>query len=188
MTTHHSAPARLSLLALLVAACGATPPTASPTPSTASPTPSPPAEACPVVERSGELVSNRLIDIRIESSATADTITFVFGEGAQFPARPTGSLRAVTPPFHQGGSGEVVVVPGRQFVEIKLEGMLLLDENGPAYTGEREFEPRLASLTALVNVDEFEGYSTWIAGYDGSGCVSLGPAAAPGAFVVSFGH
>jgi hypothetical protein len=181
VTTNRHALARLSLLALLVAACGATPPTASLTPAA-------PAEACPVAERSGELVSNRLVDIRIESSATADTITFVFGERAESPGRPTGSLRAVTPPFHQGGSGEVVTVPGRQFVEIKLEGMFLYDDNGATYTGEREFQPRLASLTALVNVDEFEGYSTWIAGYDGAGCVSLGPAAAPGAFVVSFGH
>jgi hypothetical protein len=133
-------------------------------------------------------VSNRLVDIRIESSATADTITFVFGDPAEFPGRPTGQLRAVTPPFHEGGTGELLTVPGRRFVEIKLEGMLLFDENGPTYAGGREFDPGLASLIALYNVDEFEGYSTWIAGYDGSGCVSLSPAAAPGTFVVSFGH
>jgi hypothetical protein len=74
-------------------------------------------------------------------------------------------------------------------VEIRLEGIMLADDAGnPTYTGERRYEPELAALKALVNVDAFEGYFTWIAGYDGSGCVNLLPNAAPGTFVVSFGH
>jgi len=182
MTTHHRAPARLSILTLLFAACGATPPAASPTLSS-------PTQACPVVEQSGPLKTDRLVDIRIESTATADLVTFVLGERSSAPTEPKGRLSSATPPFHQGGSGQEVSVPGRHFVEIRLEGMLLSDDEGlPVYTGKYEFEPNLPRLKGLVNIDAFEGYSTWIAGYDGSGCVSLGPAAAPGAFVVSFGH
>lgn len=170
-----------------LAACGSVPPSGSAATPSASPalTPGP----CPIPEQSGRLTSDRLVDIGIESTPTADNLVFVLGERSSAPTEPTGRLRAATPPFTMAGSGQGVIVPGTQFVEINLQGLLLYDDQGtPTYGGERRLEPGLSSLKAVVNIDESEGFSVWIAGYAGSGCVTLAAGAAPGTFVVSFNH
>lgn len=159
-----------------------------------TPTPSPsssqgPAEPCPIVEQSGPLSSDRLVDVRVTSGPTGDTITFVLGERSAAPTAPNGRLRAVTPPFSAGGSGLPVDVPGSRHVEIRLEGMFLYDDAGtPAYDGPRRFDPTGPVLRALASIDEFEGHSTWIAGFDGVGCVALEAGPVPGMFVVSLGR
>ena len=66
--------------------------------------------------------------------------------------------------------------------------LLSNDDGTDAYQGEYRFEPNLPTLQGLVNVDAFEGHFTWIAGYDGLGCVTLAPNPARNTFVVSFGH
>ncbi len=154
-----------------------------------TPSPSPVAATpCPVLEETGALLSDRLVDVRIESDATADRIVFILGERSTAPTDPNGRLMAVSPPFFAGASGIEVKVAGGRFVEIRMTGMLLVDETGtPAYDGPGEFAPELSVLKALVSVDQFEGHSAWIAGYVGSGCVSL-DASGPGSFVVSFAH
>lgn len=190
---------RTRLLALTVVLLAACTPNVSASPTPSVPTPTPPliglstepsvAAACPVVETTGPLQSDRLLDIRIESTATADLVTFVLGDRSTAPTSPTGTLSAIEPPFSQGGSGEAVDVPGAHHVEIRLEGMLLSNDDGTsAYEGEFRYDPDLAALRSLVNVDAFEGHLTWIGGYDGLGCVTLLPKPPPNTFVVSFGH
>jgi hypothetical protein len=177
----------LALSFVLLAAC-------APAPSSAPPSASPSAEpsvaaACPVVETSGPLPSDRLVDITIEATPTADLVTLVLGDRSSAPTNPTGKFSAIEPPFSQSGSGEAVDVPGARHVEIRLEGMLLSNDDGSsAYEGDFRFDPNLAALRSLVNVDAFEGHFTWIGGYDGLGCVTLLPNPAPNTFVVSFGH
>jgi hypothetical protein len=128
-------------------------------------------------------------DIRIETTPTADLVTFVFGEKSSAPLTPTGKLSAIEPPFSDGGSGQPVEVAGSHHVEIRLEGMLFQNDDGSdAYTGEFRYETAMPALQALVNVDAFEGHFTWIAGYDGLGCVTLLPNAPAGTLIVSFGH
>ena len=145
--------------------------------------------ACPVVEQTGPLSSDTVTEIRIETTPTADLVTFVLGEPTSAPTSPTGKLSATEPPFSNGGSGEPVEVPGSHFVEIRLEGIMNSDDAGnPTYEGEYRFEPSLPALQGFVNVDAFEGHFTWIGGYVGSGCVTLLPNAAAGTFVISFGH
>jgi hypothetical protein len=187
----------VALSLLLVAACtpNATGGPSNPPPSTGStgssgPSGSPSAAAaCPVVETSGPLPSDRVTGIKIESTATADLVTFTLGERSSAPTNPAGKLSAIQPPFTDGGSGLPVDVRGTHFVEIRLEGILLSNDDGTgAYQGEYRYEPHLPALQGLVNVDAFEGHFTWIAGYDGFGCVTLAPSPAPNTFVVSFGH
>jgi len=135
------------------------------------------------------LPSDTVTEIRIESTPTADLVTFVLGERSSAPTKPTGKLSAIEPPFSQAASGEAVDVPGAHHVEIRLEGIMFVDDAGnPTYTGEYRYDPGLPALKALVNVDASEGYFTWIGGYDGLGCVTLLPNPAPNSFVVSFGH
>ena len=184
----------LSVSLFILAACT---PNAAISPGGATPTPpltgpsidASAAAGCPVVETSGPLPSDTVTEIRIESTPTADLVTFVLGPEISSPLKPTGKLSAIEPPFSQSGSGEPVEVPGAHHVEIRLEGIMLADATGnPTYTGEYRFEPGLPALKAFVNVDSFEGYFTWIGGYDGFGCITLLPNPAPNTFVVSFGH
>ena len=197
-----STPTRLLSIGLLVlAACtpsasgSASPGSPSPgVPSPSTPVASPSAEpsqgaACPVVEQSGPLATDTVTDIRIETTPTADLVTFILGERTTAPTTPTAKISAIEPPFSDGGSGQPVEVPGTYFVEIRLEGIMNSDDDGnPTYEGEYRFEPNLPALQGFVNVDAFEGHFTWIGGYVGSGCVTLLPNAAAGTFVISFGH
>lgn len=177
----------LALAAILLAAC--TPNTSSAPPSTGPSAEPSTAAACPVVATTGPLSSDRIIGIEIESTATADLVTFALGERSSAPTNPMGKLSAVEPPFSQSASGEAVDVPGAHHVEIRLEGILLSKDDGSSsYGGPYRFDPKLSALKALVNVDAFEGHFTWIAGYDGLGCVTLLPNPAPNTFTVSFGH
>jgi hypothetical protein len=188
---------RALLILVLATALAACMPSASSSPSSppsANPSSEPSTQpstgaACPVVEQSGVLPSDNVTEIKVETTPTADLVTFVLGPETSAPTSPTGKISAATPPFSSGGSGEPVEVPGTHFVEIRLEGIMNSDDAGnPTYTGELRFEPTFPALQALVNVDAFEGHFTWIAGYDGLGCVTLLPNAPAGTFIVSFGH
>lgn len=133
-----------------------------------------PGGGCPVAEQSGVLRSNRLLDMTIGSDALSDRITFQLGEPAPEPLGSTGRLRAVVPPFSQGGSGLPVKVEGTRFVEVRLDGMLLAGEDGsPTYTGPTSVKPGLIALRQVEMTEAFEGVYVFVVGYDGSGCVSL---------------
>lgn len=165
-------PIGVVVLAILVVACGGPSPSASPTGGDPSPTPA--ASPCEVHPAEGILVSDRLIDLDVSSGVSADLIVFRFGPPTSLGLEPKGRLREVHPPFVEGASGLPLEVPGERFVEIVFEGMFLYDETGtPTFGGERRVEPTFAGLAAVVNAEEFEGYSTWIVGFRGPGCVEL---------------
>src|SRR5262245_3037397 len=99
--THRSRFLSTVLLALALAAC--TPPAnARPSPSanpstapsaSAAPSESPSTEpsqggACPVVEQTGALPSDRVTNIKIETTPTADLVTFMFGDKSDAPLSP----------------------------------------------------------------------------------------------------
>jgi hypothetical protein len=164
---------------LLGAGCASAPSPSSRAP-TAPPQPTP--VVCPIVDQSGRLPSDRLVSADVESTSVADRLTFRFGPPSGVIAVSDGVLREARPPFFEGGSGEEVTVAGERFVEIRFEGLFLYDDQGtPTYEGERD---RAVDLTAIVEIavtEEFEGYMTWIVGFRGPGCVSLG--ADPGGIV-----
>jgi len=164
---------------LLGAGCASAP---SPSPSlTASPSPSSPM-LCPVADQSGRLPSDRLVSADVESTNVADRITFRFGPPSGVIAASEGVLREVRPPFFEGGSGEEVTVDGERFIEIRFEGLLIVGDDGtPTYQGERDRRLDLPAIVEVAVTEEFEGYMTWIVGFRGAGCVSLG--ADPGGIV-----
>ena len=176
---------RLALAVVLVVTsltgCAATP---SPPASSVRPTVTPPGGApaptgtagggCPVVEQSGVLRSNTLVDISISSDGLSDRIILALGDPAPEPRGSTGRLKAVQPPFAQGGSGLPVEVEGTHFVEFRLDGMLLADENGnPTYVGETSVKPGMLALRQVELTEAFEGVYVFVIGYDGNGCVTL---------------
>jgi hypothetical protein len=149
-------------------------PTLGPTP-TAPPAAS--AEACAIAPRTGRLPSDRMTDVRISSSATADLVTFVFGN-MSVPEPPQGSsegsLDAATPPYTEAASGSPVDVVGDHVAQVRFVGMSLMNDVGePTYDGATSFEPDLPALKSVMNFDMSEGVLGWYIGYDGNGCVTL---------------
>lgn len=157
----------------------------TPAPSVASPTvaPSgtggstPSAEPCPIVTQRGLLASDRLIDVVVDTSGTADFVTFEFGDPS-LPAPPQGSshgeLEAAVPPYTQGASGLPIEVDGDRVAIVRFTGMSIVADTGtPTYEGALDLRPDLPALRTVVNYDMFEGVVAWYIGFDGDGCVTL---------------
>jgi hypothetical protein len=190
----------LAGLALCAAACSPAPanvaptgiiattapsPSPSPTPiaaSTAAPAPtawpaSPSAAtACLGSPRIALLWSDRFTDLQVSTGATADKLTFVFGDpslpGPTVP--PNGSLDAANPPYTQAGSGAKIVVTGDHVVQIKFTGMSLQSDAGEeTYAGPAELKPAFPAFRHAVLYDASEGVVGWYVGYDGTGCITL---------------
>ena len=198
-------PIGLALVALTVAACG--PATSSVTPSSApsptgapnaapspaptaapspAPTPSPAASAsaapssagaCQALPQTGQLLSDRLTDLKVTPGAAADRLTFVFGSRSlPGPAGPPqGSLDVARPPYTQAGSGAAIAMTGNHVLQLRFTGMSLQNDAGEeTYTGPAEIKPDLPALRHVVLFDASEGVIGWYLGYDGTGCVTLG--------------
>ena len=169
----------------LSAAPSATPSAApSPTPTpivTTAPTPSPapsraPASACVVDPQTGNLPSDRFTDIKVTTDATADRLTFVFGNASlEGPAGPPkGSLQVAKAPYTHGASGAAIEMTGDHVLQVRFSGMSLSNDVGQeTYTGPAEVTPDLAALRHAVMYDATEGIVGWYVGYDGPGCVTL---------------
>ncbi len=129
---------------------------------------------CAVTEQTGIPGSNTLIDLTIETDGVADRLVFQLGPPAPEPTGSTFRLRAVEPPFVQGGSGEPIEVAGTHFVEFHLDGMLIADEVGNGvYRGATSVKPGFAALRQVEMTEAFEGVYNFVIGYDGDGCVAL---------------
>jgi hypothetical protein len=189
--------ASVAVLALVVAACGSgaatsTPlATASPSaaasvapsapPSVAATTVAPaatpvPSTACVVVPQNGILPSDRFTDIRLEPTATADKLIFVFGDSSLPgpPALPQGTLEVANPPYSLAGSGEPLQVNGEHVLQIVFRGMSLSNDVGQeTYLGPRGIEEPFPALRHVVVYDMSEGVVGWYVGYDGGGCATL---------------
>lgn len=156
-----------------IAPSASIPPTPAPSPTVAPST----AEACPIAPQTGRLPSDRMTNVVISSSATADLVTFVFGNfSVPEPPQGTsdGSLEAAVPPYTQAASGLPVQVDGEHVAQIRFSGMSLMNDVGqPTYDGPLDFRPDLPALRTVVNYDMFEGVVGWYIGYDGVGCVTL---------------
>lgn len=166
----------LACVAVLVGACAGPTPSGRPSPGPSGGTGSPSAapSPCEIHPAEGKLVSDRLVDLDVSNGSSVDLVVFRFGPPTSLGLEPQGRLREVHPPFVEGASGLPLEVPGERFVEILFEGMYLYDETGtPTFTGDHRHEPVFPALAAVVNAEEFEGYSTWIVGFRGPGCVEL---------------
>lgn len=142
-----------------------------------TPTPSPTAVAgCPIASQTGRLPSDRLVDVVITSTATADIVTFVFGDDSlPGPAgAPEGTLGSAEPPFVAGASGEPIELEGEHVALIRFAGMSIVNDVGqPVYDGQLSFQPDTSTLRHVVNSEMFEGVVSWYIGYDGVGCLTL---------------
>ena len=141
------------------------------------PTPSPTVAAgCPIASQTGRLPSDRLVDVVITSTATADIVTFVFGDDSLpgTAGAPEGTLGSAEPPFVEGASGEPIKLEGEHVALIRFAGMSIVNDVGqPVYDGQLSFQPDTSTLRHVVNSETFEGVVSWYIGYDGVGCLTL---------------
>lgn len=175
----------------IVAACAAPtgtdapPPTASPEPpsptpvATPQPTPTPtptatPAPTCAPIDYAMFVASDRLTNIAIVPGSGGDLLGFTFAPSPGSPVRPHLSVAAVEPPFTYGGSGLPFDVAGSHHLRVKYEGMVHVDTNlDPVYVGPSDLAGIGGPIAQVVLEEAFEGYVTFIVGYDGDGCVAL---------------
>jgi len=116
--------------------------------------------------------------VRISSSATADLVTFVFGN-MSVPEPPQGvsqgSLQAAEPPYTEAGSGQEIEIVGDHVAQVRFSGMSLSNDAGElTYDGPLVL-PTIDHQTVQVvrNYDMSEGVIGWYIGYKGNGCVTL---------------
>ena len=201
----HLALAALASISVVVAGCGsvassstpaASAPVASATPSAAAsvlpsviptvsvaPTvtarpasPSPSSAACVLVPQTFALPSDRFTDISVSSGATADRLTFVFGNPSlPGPAGPPqGSLEVAEGPYTFAGSGAPIEIAGEHVLQVRFSGMSLSNDVGQeTYVGPPDVKPEFPVLRQAVMFDASEGIVGWYVGYDGPGCVTL---------------
>lgn len=152
-------------------------PTASPTASEVPSTPAPSSAACLLMPQTVALPSDRFTDIKEAPGATADRLTFVFGNPSlPGPAGPPeGSLEVAQAPYTSAGSGAPIEMKGEHVLQIRFSGMSLANDVGQeTYVGPRGIEtPDFPSLRHAVMFDASEGIVGWYVGYDGPGCVTL---------------
>jgi hypothetical protein len=150
--------------------------TPSPAP-TATPAATPGAStACVALPQTIALPSDRVTNLKVSSNATADRLTFIFGNPSLPgpPAPPEGTLEVAKPPYTQGPSGAAIKVVGKHVLQLRFNGMSLSNDAGQeTYTGPVEVKPALPGLRHAVIYDESEGIIGWYVGYDGGGCATL---------------
>ena len=153
------------------------PATASPSAATTAPSSDSSSAACQPLPQQGILPTDRFTDLRVDRGATADRLTFVFGNPSLpgGPTPPQGSLEAGRPPYSQAGSGAAIDMVGEHVLVLRFTGMSLANDVGqPTYDGPVELKPGFAALKHAVQFDASEGQVGWYIGYDGAGCVTLG--------------
>lgn len=157
------------LIAVVAIGCANAVPSGTASASSAASTP------CPITGTSGRLPSNRLIDATVSSSATSDSVLFVFGSQVASPAGdPMGALATAEPPFSSASSGSVIDVAGTRFLDIRFTAMVIAGEDGkPTFVGKRDQEVEFPALRQLTLYDESEGVVGWYVGVDGPGCATL---------------
>jgi len=142
-----------------------------------------------VVEQSGPLFSNTLVDVGVDSDGLTDRVTFTLGEPASMIRNPVGSLRAAEPPFIEDGSGEEVEVLGQHHLELRLDPMSMFDDAGqPTFIGEGTIKPNMLTLKQVELTGAFEGVYLFVIGYDGAGCVGLVSDPTERTIRISIGH
>lgn len=144
--------------------------------STPSPTVAPSVASCDALPQTVLLPSDRFTDLSHTSGASADRLTFVFGNPSlPGPAGPPkGALEVAESPYTLAGSGATIDVFGEHVVQVRFSGMSLSNDVGqPTYAGPAGVEPDLRALRHAVMFDASEGVIGWYVGYDGSGCLTL---------------
>ncbi len=99
--------------------------------------------------------ANSIVRVRNTSIGAFEYVVFKYKKP---PNLPSFTVKAVTPPFIQDGSGETVIVRGSKFTEVRFDGVVWT-----CSIIERLVLPK-AAIKAVKNIGQFEGIITYIIG------------------------
>ena len=137
------------------------------------------------------LGSDRMTAVDVTRGAVEDVIAFRFGTPSSDPGRaasmPSARIEPRDPPYLSDPAGIPLSVQGRRVAMVRMQGMWLHDGTGtPTYQGLARYDEPGPGLRSVVRAGAFEGYETWLIGFD-DGC--LGAALAPdGTLEVRISH
>ena len=162
------------------------PPRSSPSPAatpsvptfipSASPSATPVPTTCPIEEQQGNLPSDRLLDMKVATSDTADTPDVHLRPVVdREPAgQPVGDLTVATKPYTDGASGKPIRMDGDRVIQVRFMHMSLQNDAGERdYQGPASVKPALPALRQATLYDASEGQMGYYVGFDGPGCVTL---------------
>jgi hypothetical protein len=178
----------LVLLGACLADAPAASPTSAPTPASPAPT-SPPSTrtdgtgptpvpeptsdggsfSCdlPIVTDGTVAIAN-IVDVRVGTHDGYDRVVFEFEQGT-----PEFTLDRAEPPFTQDGSGLPIEVAGESFLALIMRGgTRQTDEGTSSYDGPTAFERGFPVLRHLVEGGDFERQGTWYFGLTTEACVN----------------
>jgi hypothetical protein len=150
-----------------------------------------PASPCPIEEASGNLGSDALVEVRVDTGDTADQVIFRFGPPIFPQGQHHGILEEIQRPVIQGGSGEELDVDGERIVRVAFDGQSLTEappSEQPTYQGPRRFDGPGPGVRTVAIQEAFEGVFAWAIGFDGPGCVGLTSDSSGTTIVVEIEH
>lgn len=123
-----------------------------------------------------------LTDVRAARQDGFDRVTFEFAE----PPLPTYDIRTIERPILQPGSGDEVIVDGREVLLVRLEPAsgFDLDEASEVYQGPTRIVTDTDVITEVVRVGDFEGQLEWAIGLRGEADYDVRELADPPRIVV----
>lgn len=113
-----------------------------------------------------------LTDVRIGRPGCFERIVFEFRQAEGSGGTPAFGVRYENEPFHEDGSGKVVLVQGNDFLIVRVEPAsgadLSAEGNGaPTYTGSATLTPTgLPHVRQARRIGDYEGVITWVVGLD----------------------
>ena len=174
-------------LALLLASCATTAPTASSSPSAsptvaASPSPSPTPSptglagfACADAS-GGTVATSDVSGASVASASGYDSFVIAFASGV--PAYTV--ARQATTTFTRVPRGDTVTLQGTSGVLITFHSV----SNWTSYAGPTSFDPMSPVIRQALLVQNNEGYQQWALGVSGSGCLRVSTLTYPDRLVV----
>ena len=108
--------------------------------------------------------------MKVGTSATADTLTFVFGRSSLGnPAgQPVGDLTVATKPYTEGASGKPIRMDGDQVIQVRFMHMSLQNDVGSGdLPGAGQRETRPAGPATGHPVRRLRGQMGYYIGFDG---------------------
>jgi hypothetical protein len=112
-----------------------------------------------VVDVKRERAPSLLKALRVAEHEQYDRVVFEFHGGV-----PGYHIEYVDRPVRDCGAGEVRVIAGDAWLEIRFFPANAHDEQGRATVRERELHPKLANLQEIERTCDFEAVVTWVLG------------------------
>lgn len=149
-------------------------------------------KSCEPVRGGTEAKIAQLVDVRVGTHEGYDRVTFEFAppsDGKHFGLPPY-ELHRATPPLREDGSGDPVSLDGSHFAGVVFHGAAGYDfiEDGPTYTGPRDFRRDFKTLAETRQMGDYEATLSWAFGLNSASCWKVHVLQNPLRVAIDFPH